>query len=358
MKSFSTIFSFFALTQLIAQPAPDFTVTTSTGQTIHLYDDLLDQGKTVVLKLFFTTCPPCNAMAPLMEPFYQEWGGGDADVEFISLSIQAFDNNVKVNTYKQLYGQTFPGVGSQGGSLAAVLPYTTETYGQFLGTPTFVVIAPDGTVQFNPRGASHTATLDSVDVAIQNTGAVKPPVSYTATGTVSFGAAQAGVAGVVMGIEGISEALDTTDATGHFSFVASLTPGVTYTLKAAKDTHYANGVSTLDVIKIRRHLLGVAPFTSPYEVLAAEVSGENQISNLDIVLMTQLILSLTQHPANSAPSWIFVNPDFVFPNLTQALTQYASGAANLRFTTATSGPLLLRGIKKGDVNESADGNNN
>jgi len=355
MKSCSTLLSFFAFTFLQAQPAPDFTVTTSTGQTIHLYDDLLDQGKTVVLKMFFTTCPPCNAMAPLMEPFYQEWGGGDADVEFISLSIQAFDNNNLVNMYKQQYGQTFPGVGSQGGSLSAVLPYTTGTYGPFLGTPTFVVIAPNGTVRFNPRGASHSATLDSVDVAIQNTGAIKPPVDYAATGVVIFGEAQTGVAGVVIGIEGLSDALDTTDANGNFSFVASLTPGQTYTLQAAKDTNYVNGISNLDVIKIRKHLLGTAPFTTAYEVLAAEVSGENQISNLDIVLMTQLILALAEHPANSAPAWVFVNRDFVFQSPAQALTQYASGAAKLRFTTATAGPLMLRGIKKGDVNESADG---
>lgn len=355
MKSFFTLFSFFALTQMLAQPAPDFTVTSSTGQNIQLYEDLLDQGKTVVLKLFFTTCPPCNAMAPLMEPFYQSWGGGLADVEFISLSIQSFDTNVKVNMYKQQYGQTFPGVGSQGGSLSAVLPYTTGTYGDFLGTPTFVVIAPDGTVRFNPRGPNHAATIDSVDVAIQQTGAVKPPIDYTVSGTVTVGAAQAAVAGVVIGIEGISDALDTTNVNGHFSFVANLTPGTSYTLSAAKDSHYANGISTIDVIKIRRHLLGVAPFTSPYEVLAAEVSGEDQVSVLDILLMNQLILGITEHPANSAPSWIFVNPDFTFQSAAQALSQYNSGAAKLRFTTATAGPLLLRGIKKGDLNESADG---
>ncbi|NUO01970.1 MAG: redoxin family protein [Saprospiraceae bacterium] len=355
MKSFFTLLLFFTLAPLTAQPAPDFTVTTSTGQSIQLYDDLLNQGKTVVLKLFFTTCPPCNEMAPLMEPFYQTWGGGNADVEFISLSIQSFDSNVKVNMYKQQYGHTFPGVGSQGGSLSAILPYTTGSYGEFLGTPTFVVIAPNGNVQFNPRGASHSATLDSVDVAILNTGAVKPPVSYSAAGTVVFGTAQAGVAGVIIGIDGISEALDTTDASGNFNFVVPLTPGTTYTLKANKDTNYANGISTLDVIKIRRHLLGVAPFTTPYELLAAEVSGEGQISNLDIVLMTQLILGLIAHPTESEPSWIFLNPDFAFPGIGQTLFLYNSGATNLRFTTTTTGPLILRGVKKGDVNESADG---
>ncbi|MBK8704908.1 MAG: redoxin domain-containing protein [Saprospiraceae bacterium] len=54
----------FASTALKSQPAPNFTLTDSDGQSHNLYTDYLDQGKTVVIKFFFTTCPPCNAMAP------------------------------------------------------------------------------------------------------------------------------------------------------------------------------------------------------------------------------------------------------------------------------------------------------
>lgn len=43
---------------LRAQLAPDFTVTDIDGQVHHLYDDYLIHGKTVMIKIFFTTCPP------------------------------------------------------------------------------------------------------------------------------------------------------------------------------------------------------------------------------------------------------------------------------------------------------------
>lgn len=354
MKCFHTLLLIAAASYAFAQPAPDFTATTSTGQTIHLYQDYLNQGKTVVLKLFFTTCPPCNAMAPLMEPFYQSWGGGDGDVEFISLSIMSFDNNLKVNTYKQLYGHTFPGVGSQGGSLTAITPYTNGTYGQFLGTPTFIVIAPNGSVRFDPRGANAAATLDSVDVAIQNTGAERPPVSYTATGKVTFGTGTEGVAGVVIGIEGVDEALDTTDAEGNFNFTIDLSSEATYTLTASKDVHYRNGISNLDVIQIRRHILNLQLFDTAYEMLAADINGDQDISVLDIVLLTQVILVITDHPGMGDPSWIFVDAGFNFSSPDLALAQYYDGQARLEFRTDTTEPLLLIGIKKGDVNQSAN----
>ncbi len=68
------------------QQAPDFTVTDTDGQVHHLYADYLNQGKTVMIKIFFTTCPPCNSIAPQMEPFYKEWGAGQNDVEFFEMT--------------------------------------------------------------------------------------------------------------------------------------------------------------------------------------------------------------------------------------------------------------------------------
>src|SRR5690349_5737231 len=80
------VFLFITSLPVFAQPAPDFTITDSHGAQHHLYADYLNQGKSVMIKIFFTTCPPCNSIAPLMEPLYQEWGAGDYDVEFFELS--------------------------------------------------------------------------------------------------------------------------------------------------------------------------------------------------------------------------------------------------------------------------------
>ena len=104
---------------LSAQTAPDFTVTDSDGVVHRLYEDHLDQGRTVVLKLFFTSCPPCIQLAPWMEEKYQQWGAGQYDVEFIELSTQNFDSNADVAAYKVEHGITFPGVGADGGALEA-----------------------------------------------------------------------------------------------------------------------------------------------------------------------------------------------------------------------------------------------
>lgn len=159
---------------VIAQTAPDFSITDSQGNAHTLYAGYLDQGKTVLIKIFFTTCPPCNAIAPLMETLYQDWGGGDYDVEFFDLSNKNFDTDALVNSYRANHGHTYPGAGVEGGSLAAVAPYESGMFGPFFGTPVFVVIAPDGSMQYDVRGNNNTATIAALDAAIAATGAEKP----------------------------------------------------------------------------------------------------------------------------------------------------------------------------------------
>ena len=156
---------------LSAQTAPDFTVTDSWGHTHSLYADYLNQGKTVVLKIFYVACPPCNSIAPFLEPLYQEWGGGQADVQFIELSIKQTDTDALVNGYKSMHGTTYPAAGGQGSSVPATVPYTNGTFGLYTGTPTFVVIAPDGTLDYDVYGVGNTGTVAALDAAIAATGA-------------------------------------------------------------------------------------------------------------------------------------------------------------------------------------------
>ena len=100
-----------------AQPlAPDFTVVDSDGVTHKLYADYLNQGKTVVIDLFFTYCPPCIALAPYVEPLYESWGSGTGDVEFIALSIQNDDSSADVAQFKIDHNMAYPGVGVDGGA--------------------------------------------------------------------------------------------------------------------------------------------------------------------------------------------------------------------------------------------------
>ncbi len=146
-------------------------VTDSWGNTHQLYEDYLDQGKTVVIKVFYVACPPCNAIAPFLEPLYQSWGAGQADVQFIELSILQSDSDSKINVYKNTHSTTFPACGGEGESVSAVAPYKSGMFGIYTGTPTFVVIAPDKTVNYDVTGINIQTTIEALDAAIEATGA-------------------------------------------------------------------------------------------------------------------------------------------------------------------------------------------
>src|SRR4030095_2264533 len=168
-------FIFFICLTLVAgaQVAPDFMVTDSWGTPHKLYDDYLNKGKTVVIELFFASCPPCNRMAPYVEALYQDWDGGQGDVQFIELSILATDTDAKVNSYKSNHFTTYPAAGGSGVSVQAAAPYKSGTFGPYTGTPTFIVIAPDKTLEYGVSGSNDQATIDSLNAAIQRTGAQK-----------------------------------------------------------------------------------------------------------------------------------------------------------------------------------------
>ncbi len=158
--------------QTAPEPAPNFTVMSSPTTSHRLYEDFLNQGKTVVLELFFVDCPPCNAFAPFMNGLYDEWGHGEEDVEFIALNVRNTDNFMDVAAYQMKHEHDWLAISKEGESLEAIIPYTNGTYGMYLGTPTIVVIAPDGTVNYRPNGTN----LDSLgymqlDSAITATGA-------------------------------------------------------------------------------------------------------------------------------------------------------------------------------------------
>ncbi|MBL0295390.1 MAG: hypothetical protein IPQ04_14380 [Saprospiraceae bacterium] len=55
-------------------------------------------------------------------------------------------------------------------------PIENGTFGPFQGTPTFVVIAPNRSLTFDIRGTSPANTMELLNQAILNTGAIKPPV--------------------------------------------------------------------------------------------------------------------------------------------------------------------------------------
>ncbi|MFN7119633.1 MAG: hypothetical protein ACK4TA_22745 [Saprospiraceae bacterium] len=335
-------------------PAPDFTITTSDGVQRRLYADYLDQGKAVVLKLFFTTCPVCLEMDPLLEPFYYEWGSGTGPVEFISLSIRANDSNDDVRRYKNMIGQLYPGAGSDGGSLTASQPYTNGTYGFFSGSPTFVVIAPDRTVKYNPRGENYTATIDSIEQALISLGVIKPAVDFHLKGSI-ISADSSGIPQVRIRVRNIGPDSILTDSAGNFSFTMPLVADNTYRLQLERDDDPANGVTTFDVVKVQRHVLGIEPFTSPYQLLAADVDRSGAVTVADVIQMRRVVLRIDPKFSKSN-AWLFLNGNYTLNDIENPFFEVFTGeAATFVFkpTKKEVEPFSVIAIKVGDVNFSA-----
>lgn len=341
--------------------APDFTITDSHGATHQLYADYLDQGKTVLLEIFYTTCPPCNSIAPLMEPFYQEWGAGAYDVEFIELSDKSFDTDELVNAYQEMYNETFIAAGNDGGSVAAAAPYKSGLYGPWFGTPTFIVIAPDGTFQYDVDGPNNEATIDALDVGITATGAEKPVIEQPVTviGQINFQQGNAGVGNAIVQVLDANNNIvdaDTTGTSGVFYLdilLSEVLPG--WKVKVIKNGAPGNGVSALDLVKIQKHILFIEPFSDPLTKLAADVNESGTISSLDVVGILKLLLGKVAHfPDNE--SWIVVpaDTDFGIPSQNPPVI----GDTTILLSDILSGarePNWL-GIKKGDVNSTANPN--
>lgn len=341
------------------QLAPDFTVTDSHGEVHQLYADYLDQGKTVLLEIFYTTCPPCNSIAPMMEPFYQEWGAGNYDVEFFELSDKNFDTDALVNAYQDQYDETFIGVGKDGGSLAAVAPYKSGQFGPWFGTPTFIVIAPDGTFQYDVDGSNNQSTIDSLDAAIEATGAIKPVIEQpvSVSGTVQFLQGTAGVGNASVQILDSANTIimiDTTDSNGNFDLevlLSEVQPG--WKMKVAKTDNPLNGVSVIDLVRIQKHILLLEPFNNPLAKLASDFNNSNTISSLDIVGILKIILGrISNFP--DGQTWIFVPADTDFGLPTQNPPILGETTILLEdILNGTRQPDWI-GIKKGDANGSAN----
>ena len=339
--------------------APDFTVTDINGQAHHLYADYLNQGKTVMLEVFYTTCPPCNAIAPLVEPLYQEWGAGDYDVEFFLMTDKNADTNPLVSAFHNTYNETFPAISKSGGSLDAVQPYKNGSFGPWSGTPTFVVIAPDGSVQYDVDGPNDNATIEAIDAALAATGAVKPTIEQPVqvSGQLQFFEGSSGVGNArvqVVDANGTIINEVTSNANGSYSLdilLSEVQPG--WQLKVTKDGNATNGVSAIDLILTQKHLLFVDPFDSPLPKIAADANRSGTISSLDIVTLLKLLLGVTSNFPDGQ-SWIFIPADTDFGPPTQHPPVIPSYSIPLQDILDGLRQPDFIGIKKGDVNGSSN----
>jgi len=143
----------------------------------------------------------------------------------------------------------------------------------------------------------------------------------------------------------------TTNINGKYTL--EIPTGGTYSIRPEHDVAPLNGVSTLDMLLINKHILGLDTLDSPYKLVAADANNSRTVTTFDIVELRKLILGLyTKFPNNS--SWRFVDDKYVFPQTGNPLqTAFPETQTGQNHLPANPPVHNFIGVKIGDVNGNA-----
>lgn len=145
--------------------------------------------------------------------------------------------------------------------------------------------------------------------------------------------------------------IDQTDVNGQFQF-SSFPSAADLTLAPAKDNDPLNGVSTFDLVLINKHILGIAPLSSPYKMIAADANNSRSITTFDIIELRKLILGTnSSFPNNTA--WRFVDKAYQFPNPSNPFHDVFPETVTLTGAQGSINPSDFVAVKVGDVSGNA-----
>ncbi len=163
--------------------------------------------------------------------------------------------------------------------------------------------------RFAYNGVCDDGNYDYANVEI-NFNHCDTPSSPLVSGMVSYANSTAPFEGMVMNANnGESQVQALTSASGRFTFNLSSDD---YELYGSNDQEYLNGVTTLDIVMIQKHILGNKKITNPYKLLAADVNQSGSLTAADMLVMRKVILGKSDKFTSA--SWIAVSEDYVFEN--------------------------------------------
>lgn len=127
--------------------------------------------------------------------------------------------------------------------------------------------------------------------------------------------------------------------------------GSNFSVTPALDTDPLNGVNTLDLIRISRHILGLVPL-APHALIAADANKSGSVTTFDIVEFRKLLLgTYTALPFNT--SWRFLDANFQFPNPNNPFqTAFPENAPIINLQDSTA-HFDFTAVKIGDVDGTA-----
>ncbi|MDF1699230.1 MAG: HYR domain-containing protein [Saprospiraceae bacterium] len=152
----------------------------------------------------------------------------------------------------------------------------------------------------------------------------------------------------IIGAEMDSEVM--TEESGTYSF-EDINEENDYQVSVQRDKNDLEGVSTLDLVMIQRHILGLDKFDSPYKLIASDINNNEKITASDLVALRKLILGIDDSFQDNE-SWRFVSMNEQMHDMDNPWP--FSEDLVIGNTPVTELEADFVGVKIGDVNNSSD----
>ncbi len=203
------------------------------------------------------------------------------------------------------------------------------------------------TLSVTDENGNHNSCTTTV--VIQNNVAICPVTSVALSGKI---AKENGgyVEGFWVYLSGDKVDSVQTDGFGNYTFL-EVPVGGDYEVKPYNNNNITNGVNTLDLVFLIRHLLEINTLDSPYRKIASDINESKTISSLDIISMRRAILVIDTLFSRT-DSWKFVDAGFDFsnvPNPVRADYQEKFEILDLQENLDT---LDFIAVKMGDLNDN------
>lgn len=158
------------------------------------------------------------------------------------------------------------------------------------------------------------------------------------------------VEGVVVELSGGEVADEVTAADGMYEF-ADMPMGGSYEIVPTKDDDHRNGVNTLDLVLIQRHILELELLDSPYKMIAADINKDGSLKASDLLSLRKLILGVSDNFPNNT-SWRFIDEAHEFASVEGTLAEQYAETYDIVSLEEDMWVDFI-GVKVGDVNGDA-----
>lgn len=164
-----------------------------------------------------------------------------------------------------------------------------------------------------------------------------------------------GIENVKVTISGQEEYVIHTGIEGTYPIYTHFELGYDYSFVAEKDDNPTNGLSMMDLVLMRKHILGIEWLDSPYKMIAADVDRSGAITMSDAIELIKVMLEVQDTFSNNT-SWRFIDATYVFPHPAYPWLEAFPEVINYNNIVLNNDNFDFVGFKVGDLDGSATPN--